>query len=180
MMSRRMKILIPVLVAVLLLTVGGTAVVMADEEPLPQTGPLSLLARVAGILGIEQGKLADAFSQARQEMQEELQQERQQWCEENQEECQQWQERWQNRAENWQDMRQRFQLRSEEALDRAVEEGLIDEEQAQEIRDWWENKPEALENVKPPTPRIFGGMRGRHMFGGPRGWHGQIPCPQAD
>ena len=60
-MSRKMKILIPVLVAVLLLTVGGTAVVMADEEPLPQTGPLSLLARVAGILGIEQEKLVDAF-----------------------------------------------------------------------------------------------------------------------
>jgi len=104
--SRKMKVIISVLVAVLLLTVGGT-VALADEEPTPQSGVNRLLDRVAGILGIEQEELADAFNQARQEMQEE----QQQWCEEYPEECQQsqemrqqkWQEKWQERwgASSW-------------------------------------------------------------------------------
>ena len=67
-MSKRMKILVVVLAAVLLLTVGGTATVMAQEAPKPTPPANGLLARVADILDIPQERLVDAFKQARQEM----------------------------------------------------------------------------------------------------------------
>ena len=71
-MSKRMKVLVAALVAVLLLTVAGTAMVMAqDEEPTPAPETNGLLARVAEILDISQEQLADAFEQARQEMRQE-------------------------------------------------------------------------------------------------------------
>ena len=59
-MSKRMKALIAVLAAILVLTVGGTAMVMAQEEeppPTPETEANGLLARVAEILGISQEEL---------------------------------------------------------------------------------------------------------------------------
>ena len=103
-MSRRMKVIIAVLMAVVLLAAGTTATVMAqDESP---TGENGLLARVAEILNIPEGELAHAFAQARQEMREEA---------------------------------------SDRALNRAVEEGVITEEEADEIRGWWGQKPEALD-----------------------------------
>lgn len=67
-MSRRIKVLVAVLAAVLLLTVSGTAAVMAQEEPEPTPQANGFLARVAEILGIPQESLAEAFQQARQEM----------------------------------------------------------------------------------------------------------------
>ncbi len=69
-MSKRMKIIISVVMAVLLLTVGTTATVMAEEDtpPAPEVSINGLLARVADILGIPEEQLADAFEQARQEM----------------------------------------------------------------------------------------------------------------
>ena len=74
-MSRKFKVLISVLIAVLLLTASGTAVAMAQDEPdtAPQTGFEGLLARIADKLGITSEELTDAFNQARQEMQEECQ-----------------------------------------------------------------------------------------------------------
>jgi hypothetical protein len=110
-MSRKMKVFISVLVAVLLL-VGGTAVVMAqeDEEPVPSPEANGLLTRVAEILGIPEEDLIDAFQQARQEMME----------------------------ERWKEAFYR-------ALDKAVEEGLLTQEEADEIKAWWEQKPEALD-----------------------------------
>jgi len=73
-MSKRMKVIVSVLVAILLLTVGVTATVMAQEEPTtpaPQAEENGLLARVAEILDISQEDLVNAFKQAREEMQEE-------------------------------------------------------------------------------------------------------------
>ena len=72
-MSKRMKVLVATLAAVFLLAVGGTAMVMAqDEEPAPEAGANGLLARVADILGVvTEEQLADAFEQARQEMRQE-------------------------------------------------------------------------------------------------------------
>jgi len=97
-MSRKFKVIISVLVAVLLLTASGTAVAMAQDEAELQSESGGLLARVASILAIPPEKLADAFQQAQQEMREECQvtgnytirQEnenkfRQRWAEEEQE-----------------------------------------------------------------------------------------------
>ena len=67
-MSKRIKVLVVVLAAVLLLTVGGTATVMAQEEPKPTPQANGLLTRVAEILDIPQERLVDAFTQARQQM----------------------------------------------------------------------------------------------------------------
>jgi len=70
-MSKKMKVLVAVLAAILLLSVGGTAMVMAQEEeptPTPEAGANGLLARVADILGISQEELGNAFRQAQQEM----------------------------------------------------------------------------------------------------------------
>ena len=121
-MSKRMKVLISVLVAVLLLTVGGTAIAMAqeEEEPAPPVESNGLLARVAEILDIPEEDLIDAFGQARQEMREEV---------------------------------------FLNALDKAVEEGLITQEEAGELKEWWAQKPDVLDQG------LF-----RHAFGfmGPR------------
>ena len=76
-MSKKVKVLVSVLVVVILLTVGGTATVLAqesDEEVTAlssETGTNGLLARVAGILGVTDEELADAFRQAQQEIREE-------------------------------------------------------------------------------------------------------------
>ena len=118
-MSKKMKILVSVLLAVILLTAGSAAAVMAqeDEEPAPQAeesaAPMAangLLAKVAGILGIPEEELGEAFQQARQEMM---------------------QERWEEAF---------YQL-----LDKAVAEELIAPEEAEEIKEWWAQKPEALD-----------------------------------
>jgi hypothetical protein len=65
------KVLVSVLVAVVLLTVGGVTMVMAQEkepvqeEPAPQLeGRTGLLARVADILDIPEEDLINAFGQA--------------------------------------------------------------------------------------------------------------------
>jgi len=113
-MSRKMKVLVSALVLVLLLTVGGTAIALADEAeepvsvlPVEANGVLS---RVAEILNIPEEDLAEAFRQAQEEVGGER-------CEE---------------AFN-------------EALEKAVAEGLLSEEEAREIREWWVQRPEALE-----------------------------------
>ena len=75
-MSKKVKVLVSVLVAVVLLTVGGTATVMAQGEgPEPNrqismvtANTTGLLARVAQILGLTEDELVNAFQQARQEM----------------------------------------------------------------------------------------------------------------
>ena len=136
-MSRKVKVLVSVLVAVVLLTVGGTATVMAQEgefapTPEPSTTALivtanttGLLARVAEKLGITEEELINAFKQAQQEM-------------------------------------------SDEAffkyLDKAVEEGLIDEGEAEAIKGWWQQRPEVLDSGL--FPGVFGApaLRGRHMW----------------
>ena len=128
-MSKRMKLLVSVLVAVVLLTVGGTATVMAQEEksapaPDPSTkifmttaNTTGLLARVAEILGVSQDELTTAFKKARQEMSEEA-------------------------FTNY--------------LNKAVEEGLITQGEAKEIEDWWLNRPEAAGRLFPHASSLSG------------------------
>ena len=117
-MSKKMKVLLSVLVAILVLTVGGTTMAMAqeDEELEPQDEEFTtevesncFLTRVAEILGIPEEELIESFQQARQEM-----------------------------------MEERWEETSNQALEKAVAEGLLTPEEAEEIREWWEEKPEAL------------------------------------
>jgi len=71
-MSKKVKVLISVLVVALLLAVGAAATVMAQGEeettPPPESSEKGLLERVADILGIEEEDLIDAFKQAQQEI----------------------------------------------------------------------------------------------------------------
>jgi len=72
-MSKKVKVFISALVVALLLTVGATATVMAEEGEEETAPPLEanaegLLERVSDILGIDKEDLIDAFKQARQEM----------------------------------------------------------------------------------------------------------------
>lgn len=131
-MSKKLKVLIAVLVAIITLTVSGTVAVLAqdsdepepDEEELIEeldeivprvrlfaasVGSGELLSRVAERLGISEEELTDAFAQAKEDI-----------------------------------MAERGEEAFYELLDRAVAEGLITEEEAQEIKEWWQQKPEAL------------------------------------
>lgn len=131
-MPKKMKVLSSVLVAVLLLTVGGATMAMAQEEEesepeedeltteveelipelaevMPRGEANGLLARVAEILDIPVEELREAFQQAREEMREE-----------------------------------RFEEALYQLLDKAVDEGLLSPEDAKEIKEWWAQKPEAL------------------------------------
>ncbi len=137
-MLKKVRVLVAVLLAVVLLVVGGSATVMAQEEgpaPAPEVNTRAfmatanatgLLPRVAGILGISQEELTNAFKQAQQEL----------------------------RAEAL--------IRR---LDKAVAEGRITQEEADAIKEWWEQKPEALLG-----PGLLPSAFGKHMRGGPGGW----------
>jgi len=132
-MSKKMKVLIAVLVAIITLTISGAVAVLAQEdeelepegeeliEETDETAPRvkffmstmesdGLLPRVAEILGISEEELSDAFAQAKQEI-----------------------------------MAERCEKAFYEFLDRAVAEDLITEEEAREIKEWWEQKPAALD-----------------------------------
>ena len=136
-MSKRIKIIVSVVVAMLLLTVGIAVPVMAQEEPTPtpEAGTNGLLARVAEILDISEEDLLNAFKQARQEMKEEA-----------------------------------F-LRG---LDKAVAKGFITQEEADEIKEWWEQKPEVLDRSRLRRTFGFPALR-NHIFSAHRGWQSH-PC----
>ena len=161
-MSKKVKVLISVLVAALLLTVGGVTMVMAEgeeETTPPEASARGLLERVADILEIDKEDLIDAFKQARQEMRKDA-----------------------------------FINR----LNQAVGEGLISQEQADEIikwweqrpddairewweqrpddeiREWWELKPEVIKPGMFEHNLRFRGMPRFHIQIGPRGWF----CPR--
>jgi hypothetical protein len=145
-MSKKIKILISILVTALLLTMGGVTMVMAEGEeettPPSEASAKGFLERVADILEIDQEDLIDAFKQAKQEMKEEA-----------------------------------FINR----LNQAVAEGRITQEQADEIIEWWELRPddEIMEWWKLKPEVIKPGMVERalrfrasprfHMLNGHRG-----------
>ena len=128
-MSKKVKVLVSVLVVAVLLTAGGVTTVMAQEgsEPPPEasteeTSTKGLLARVAEILGVSQEELVNAFKQAQQEIREEA---------------------------------------LDKLLAKAVEEGLITEDEANEIKGWWEEaRPEVLDQGLCRRARAFTAMRG--------------------
>ena len=145
-MSRKIKVLVSTLVAVLLLTVGGTAVVMADEEAVPElyAGANVTLARVAEILNIPQEELVNIFMQAKQEMREEWQatENCSSICQESVNRFkEQRMEKWQERTGNKQEMGTRFQG----------------------------DRPEGQ---KTGRFRVSQAVRGQQMIAVPKGWNG--------
>jgi hypothetical protein len=138
-MSKKMRVILSALAAVMVLTLGGAAAVLAQEgdntlpddgitvegdgpsvdveellpliqQFMPDTENNGRLAEVAAILGISEEELREAFQQARQEM----------------------------RQAKWEES---FQ----QALIRALEEGLITQEEADEIQEWWTQKSDAFD-----------------------------------
>ena len=142
-MSRRAKVLIGVIVAVLVLTLGGTAVALADDTKPPATDNttprLSILDRVAEILNIPKDDLAKAFNQAQEERKAEFQKRIQERKVPTQEELDKMREQWEQKRE---------QMR-EQMLDRAVEKGTINDGEKQEIEKWWNSRPPALDKLMP-------------------------------
>jgi len=153
-MSRKVKILISALLVALLLTVGATATVMAQEEeettPPLEVSEKGLLDRVADILGINKEDLIDAFKQAQQEM---------------------WDEAFISRLNKAVEEGYITQAQADEIT-------KWWEQRPEGIGEWWGEKPEVLE------PGMFKHnltfrframpMLGFHMRNGPRGWF----CPR--
>ncbi|MFC2001255.1 hypothetical protein ACFLUZ_01985 [Chloroflexota bacterium] len=144
-MSKKLKVSVAALVAILLLTVGGTAMVMADEEPtvdLP-AGANVTLAKVAEILDIPQEELVSILRQAWQEVRgESIAMEECSVCQENANRFQAQQtEKWQERAGEGQAMGRRFQGNREEGQ-------------------------------KTGRFRVSQAVRGQQMIAVPKGWNG--------
>jgi hypothetical protein len=131
-MSKRMKALIAALVAILTLTVSGTVAVLAqddDEAELDEEQPIEKLDEIAPRLRLFMAsaepdellsKVADILGMPEDELREAFKEARQEIIAERQEKA--------------------FQ----EFLDRMLEEGLINDDEAAEIEEWWQDKPEAL------------------------------------
>lgn len=136
-MSKKVKVLVSVLVMAVLLTIGGAATALAQEEP-AQEEPTELelelapcfrangiLAKVAEVLGITPEELIDIFKQAQQELREEA---------------------------------------FIKYVEKAAEKGIISSEEAEEIIEWWKDSPEAVDCLF-PWSHILPAIRSRHMRG---------------
>jgi len=145
-MSKKMKIIIAVIAAVLLLTIGGTTAVLAqDGEPAPPANcGNGFLARVAQSLNVPEEDLINAFRQAREEVRQECQ--------------------------------ARFEERCLHALDRAVEEGVITEDEASQIKEWWEQRPEAVDKLGNYCFGARSALKWNKMWQN-RCWRGNGPSP---
>jgi len=144
-MSKKIKVLISVLAAVLLLIIGTATAVMAQDNGSASTSNTTvtrgLFARVAANLGISQEELTDAFQQARQEIRQEMRQ-------------------------MWQERRQEAFLK---AIDKAVGKELITQDEADDIIEWWEQRPEALGQVWQACPSAGSALGDGNMWN--KRWH---------
>ena len=118
-MSKKMKALVSMLLAVILLTAGSAAAVMAqeDEEPAPPAEESAAPMEANSLLT----RVAEVLGIPEEELTEAFQQARQEMM----------QERWEEVF---------YQM-----LEKAVAEELITPEEAEEITEWWAQKPEALD-----------------------------------
>jgi CO dehydrogenase/acetyl-CoA synthase alpha subunit len=136
-MSKKVKILVSVLIVAVLLIAGGTATVLAQEEQ-TQEQPVevesepvrycqndALLAKVAELLGMTTEELNEVFEQAQQELKDEV---------------------------------------IIEYIKKAAENGIITPEEAEEIIEWWKARPEAVDRLL-PWSRITPSINSRYMWG---------------
>ena len=167
-MSKKVKILVSVLVAVVLLTVGGVATVMAQEPtPSAEDGAKRCLTRVAEILGVSPEDITNAFKQVRQEMKENAVEIRERVLARATEILGVSQEDLSNAFKQaQQEMKEGAVTR---ALDKAVEKELITQEEADQIKEWWEQKPEVLDQALSRHTRALSSQRlrlwARHRAG---------------
>ncbi len=131
-MSKKMKILIAVLVAVITLTVSGAMAVLAQENDEPEPDEEELIEELDEIMprarlfaaSVGSGELLSRVAEILGISEEELKD---------------------AFAEAKQEMiAERGEAALDKFLERALAEELITEEEAQEIREWWQQKPEAL------------------------------------
>ena len=131
-MSKKMKVIIAVLVAILTLTVSGAVAVLAQEDDEPEPDEEELIEELDEVAprfrlfmaSIESGellsKLAEILDIPEDELREAFEEARQEIISERQEKA------------------------FHEFLNRMIEEGLINDDEAAEIEEWWQDKPEAL------------------------------------
>ncbi len=147
-MSRRLKILIGVLVAVLVLTLGATAIAFADNAKTAATDNTSpksaFLDRIAQILNIDKQTLLNAFNQAQQEMRSDNQtRERKGLTEEQKEKVR---EKLEQMKEKMGELREQNQ---QKMLDKALEKGIITAAEKKQIEDWLASHPAAMDKLAP-------------------------------
>lgn len=157
-MSKKFKVIVSVLLAVLMLATSGTAVVMAQDEPepTPQMATADLLYRVASILGITPEELADAFNQARQEMWEECQATGN--CTIRQERVNQFKERWMEKRQQWGERNQQWMEKRQQRHQRL----------------------QCYGTQQKARLRISQSFRGRQMIAVPEGWNSPVVPQQVD
>ncbi len=130
MMTKKVKVLVSVLVAVVLLTMGGASLVRGADgttPPPPLAGNATALKgiqpRVAAILGIPEPTLVDAFKQVERQIKDEV---------------------------------------FLKALEKAVASGRLTQEEANKLKEWWQQRPDVANLGIAPFARIFarhGGLR---------------------
>lgn len=102
-MLTKRRIIILAIAGVMAALITGGAVIAQESGSNEDPSRQSLASRVATILGLDEGVVQDAFTQARGDIRDE-----------------------------------KFQMK----LDRLVEQGILDQEQADELRDWYESRPD--------------------------------------
>ena len=156
-MSKKMKVLIAVLVAVLTLTVSGAVAVLAQEDEEVESDEEELLGELNEIMpGVKMfvstessellSRVAEILGISEEELSDAFAQARQEM------------------------MVERCEEAFYEFLEKAIEEGLIREEDAEEIKEWWEQKPEALNWAQ--LRNAFCMMRPHPEYLTDNGWEG--------
>jgi transcriptional regulator with XRE-family HTH domain len=184
-MKKFLALAMVALIAVTAFAVGFTAMASADnpEKSIESGGSARgawmvdrelgvLNAKVAEILGVGEEQLTDAFRQAWQEVRDDLDEgvnpreavlskvadilgiTVEQLTDATE----------QAREELRAEAHERIRERNEERLQNAVENGVITEDEANQIREWWQSRPAALDKLRPLGPPD-GRMRGRMQFG---------------
>ena len=157
-MSKKMKVLIAVLVAIITLTVSCAVAVLAQEgdepepdeeeliEELDEIAPRARLFMASAGSGELLSMVAGIMDIPEEELKGAFAQARQEIADE------------------------RGEVVFSEFLDRAVAEGLITDDKAEAIREWWEQKPEALNWAL--MQKAFGVMRPYSGLAASNGWQG--------
>lgn len=184
-MSKKMKILVAVLVAVFTLITAGTITALAQTPtPTPGASPVKppvgeqrILERVAEILGIPKEKLADAFQQARQEAREEALDQmidnavkRGAITEAEGKQIKDW---WAKRPAVLKKVLAGGMMPVkpgggdiDKILEKAIEKKIITADEAKQIKDWWAQRPEVINKIIASWRSFCGPRPGKHILPG--------------
>ncbi len=158
-MYKKMKVLIAALVAIITLTVSGTVAVLAQEDDEPEPDEEALIEELDELVprarlfmasagsGELLSRVAGILDIPEEELRGAFAQARQEIADE------------------------RGEVVFSELLDRAIAEGLLTDDEAEDIREWWVQKPEALNGTL--WQQGFGVMR---PYSGPAAGNGWQEC----